>query len=150
MIFLGSFIGGRAVLMVHIVAQLLCDALHMNNAEQSYGRELYNLVEKAWKSQGLVCNSWCDAHPGLSGPTVSRWRSKGHAPQLDKIRLVADALGMGMLELLVAIGVVTDAEASGPTKTIKVWSFDEALCNDPTLTDPREKAIHQAVRKAFT
>lgn len=108
----------------------------MSRINEGHGQRLYALVKADWDAQGITRNAWCDMHPGLQGPTVSRWE-KGTSPGVDKLRLVAEALNMGMLELLVAIGVLSSDEAGGvvPAPRPDAPSVSVAIERDPSLSD---------------
>lgn len=108
--------------------------LMSNDDGSSYGPNLYAYLESYWRAHGTNQNAWCDAHPGIQAPTVSRWRT-GTEPRLAAFRAVADALGYPVLDVLVAAGVITEAEAGGHTATVATSpTVDVALKVDQSLT----------------
>lgn len=48
---------------------------------------------------------------GVKQSTISRWSSEGNVPSLKTMRLVAQALGISILEVLAAGGYITPEEA---------------------------------------
>lgn len=121
--------------------------LHMSNDDAAtYGPNLYAYLAEHWTALGTNQNAWCDAHPGIHAPTVSRWRT-GTEPRLPAFRQVADALGVSVVDVLVAAGVLRSDEVGGRVATAPVpASLDVALRTDPTLSDDLRKAVRDIVR----
>ncbi len=63
-----------------------------------------HLARRGWEVSDLA------ARAGLSPSVIHRWR-KGYRPNLDNARLVAKALGVPILEVLLAAGQLTPDEA---------------------------------------
>ena len=105
-----------------------------------WGPNLYAYLERYWRANGTNANAWTDAHPGIQGPTVSRWRT-GTVPSLQAMRAVADALAVSMCDVLTAAGVI-DAKEHGrkPVEPAEP-NIDAAIANDPTLTDLERRTL---------
>jgi transcriptional regulator with XRE-family HTH domain len=116
--------------------------------EVDHGAALYAYLSAYWRAHGTNQNAWCDAHPGIQAPTVSRW-ARGTEPSLSALRKVADALGISMLDILIAADVITEAELDRPAPAAPAApSFLDAVRLDPDLTD-REREIYPEMRAAF-
>lgn len=105
-----------------------------------YGPRLYAYLETHWRAQGTNANAWVNQHPGIQGPTVSRWRN-GSVPSLANMRAVADALGVSMLDVLTAAGVVDERDAKRAPATPAPPSIDAAIAGDPNLTDLQRRTL---------
>jgi hypothetical protein len=69
------------------------------------------------------------------------------------MRAVADALGVSMLDVLVAAGVVDPKDAKREATVPPPPSIDAAIANDPALTDLQRRTLRDildALRKVET
>jgi hypothetical protein len=107
--------------------------------ETTWGPNLYAYLERWWARQGTNANAWSYTH-GIQGPTVSRWQS-GTAPSLQAMRQVADALGVPLVDVLVAAGVIDKRELSRETVELSPCTVDAALVSDPSLTDLQRRTL---------
>lgn len=104
-----------------------------NNVDESeYGPRLYAYLEQHWRALGTNANQWTGLHPDLQGPTVSRWRT-GSVPKIAAMRAVADALGVSLVDVLVAAGVLDKREVGRDAAAPPAPTIDAAIANDPTL-----------------
>ncbi|HET8581732.1 MAG TPA: helix-turn-helix transcriptional regulator [Jatrophihabitans sp.] len=118
----------------------------MSNDTAQHGPALYAYLADYWRTNGTNQNAWCDQHPGIHAPTVSRWRN-GTEPRLSAFRAVADALGVSILDVLQAAGVITAAEAKGRTVAPHAApSLDVALERDETVPASARRAIAEMLR----
>lgn len=98
-----------------------------------WGPRLYAYLETHWQASGTNANAWADRNPGIQGPTLSRWRS-GTAPSLPAMIAVADALGVTLVDVLLACGVLAPADVDGRTATQPAApNIDVAIEHDPSL-----------------
>lgn len=105
----------------------------MTNVDESeYGPRLYAYLEQHWRALGTNANQWTGQHPELQGPTVSRWRT-GSVPKVAAMRAVADALGVSLVDVLVAAGVLDKREVGRDAATPPAPTIDAAIANDPSL-----------------
>lgn len=120
---------------------------HMSNDDAgSYGPNLYAYLAEHWRALGTNQNAWCDAHPGIHAPTVSRWRT-GTEPRLPAFRTIAEALGVPVVDVLVAAGVLQPDEVGGRTPAQPTTAtLDLALRTDPDLSVGLRKAVRDIVR----
>lgn len=113
----------------------------MGNDSTEYGPNLYRFLADYWRATGTNQNAWCDAHPGIHAPTVSRWRT-GTEPRVAAYRAVADALGRPILDILQIAGVITADEAKGRAVTpTTAPSIDDALRLDDTVPASVREAL---------
>lgn len=122
----------------------------MGNEREPAGRHgpaLYAYMSQYWEEHDTNQNAWCDAHPGIHAPTVSRW-ARGSEPKLAAFRQVADALGVPIVEVLIAAEVITPGEVGVTITSPCPALFLHAVATDPALTD-EERATYPAMRAAF-
>lgn len=113
----------------------------MSNTDPAeYGPRLYSYLERHWHALGTNANAWAGQHPAIQGPTVSRWKA-GSIPSLPAMRAVADALGVTMLDVLVASGVVDPKDAKRELREPPPPSIDAAIAKDPELTDLQRRTL---------
>lgn len=106
-----------------------------------WGPNLYAWLETYWRAHGTNANAWSDAHPGVSGATISRWKT-GTVPGLTAMRAVADALGMSLVDVLTVAGVIREGETGARhVPDPELPSIDLAIDTDPTLSDPARDAL---------
>lgn len=99
-----------------------------------WGPRLYEYLERHWKALGTNANAWTDANPGIQGPTVSRWRT-GTVPSLQAMRAVADALGVPMVDVMIAAGVIDRSELDRePAAAPPEPDIDAAIAGDRRLS----------------
>ena len=108
--------------------------------ESEWGPNLYRYLERHWRAQGTNANAWTYAHPGVQGPTVSRWQ-RGTIPSLPAMRAVADALEVPMADVLVAAGVMDKRELGREPATPPEPDIDAAIAGDPTLSDLARRTL---------
>lgn len=117
-----------------------------DETQQGYGPSLYAYLSEYWRAHDTNQNAWCDQHPGIQAPTVSRWRT-GTEPRLSALRDVADALGRPLLEILVAAGILTPEEAGGyVVPAPEVPSIDAAIKLDPNLSDLQRRTLRDILK----
>lgn len=105
-----------------------------------WGPNLYAYLERHWRAAGTNANAWTDKNPGIQGPTVSRWRT-GTAPSLLNMRAVADALGVPMVEVLAAAGVIDPKETGRKVDLPADPNIDAAIANDPSLSELQRRTL---------
>lgn len=106
----------------------------MTEPEQ-WGPNLYAWLDAYWRSHNTNANAWADAHPGIQGATLSRWRS-GTVPSLQAMRLVADAVDRPLVDVLTVAGAIRPGEAGDRPAPVtpEAPSIDVAIAQDPTLS----------------
>lgn len=107
---------------------------------------MYAFLQQEWDAMGIRPTAWC-RKVGMADATVLRWRD-GVEPDLRTLRRVAEALGRPLLDLLVAAGYVTSAEAGGYSVPIRSYSLLEAIELDRSISDGEREALRQ-VHDAF-
>lgn len=120
----------------------------MSNDPTEYGPRLYAYLEAFWRANNTTANAWCDQHPGIHGPTLHRWRN-GAEPKLSGCRAVADALGVSLVDLLLASGVIRKDETEGRDPVhFAPPSLDAALKHDESVS-PRLRGILRDMVKQY-
>lgn len=114
----------------------------MSKAAQpdEYGPRLHAYLEQHWHAEGTNANAWVNQHPAIQGPTVSRWKT-GSVPSLANMRAVADALGVPMIDVLIAAGVLDGDELNREPVAPATPSVDVAIEVDPNLTDLQRRTL---------
>lgn len=68
-----------------------------------------------WLDEQLAAREWGVSdlanHSGLNRSGIQRWKAGTHRPDIDNARILADAFGRPLLELLVAADYLTPEEA---------------------------------------
>lgn len=97
------------------------------------------LDDRGWDAAHLA------AEAGVTPSIVSRWMSGAHKPTADRVRAVADALNVSVMEAMIAADVITPEEAkvTAMTPDPKLLS-DQELLNELT----RRLTERQIVEKA--
>lgn len=104
----------------------------MTIASAGWGPRLAAYIETHLASDALTPNAWADRKPGISGADITRWR-QGTEPSLPKLVVVADALGVSLLDVLTASGVIGADELGREPVTPAVPSVDASLTHDPSI-----------------
>ena len=101
----------------------------------TWGPNLYRYLERHWVARNTNATAWADIHPGVRAPTLYRWGG-GTVPRLESLPPVAEALGVWMLDILFAAGVIDADEAKrAPVAAPPVPNIDIAIKYDPNLSD---------------
>jgi transcriptional regulator with XRE-family HTH domain len=97
----------------------------------------------------LDARSWSQAdlqrNTGIAQSLISRWLSGAVAPGLDSIRVLADAFGRPLLEVLVDCGLITKGEAR--QRTVMDLS---ALTNDQLIGELKSRLSTVDVSQRLT
>lgn len=115
----------------------------MTTDSREWGPRLYAYLEDYWREQGTNANAWTAQHPGVQGPTVSRWKVGAVVPSLQAMQAVADALGVTMLDVLIAAGVVDVGEVGRDAARAVVPDIDSAIAADPALADWQRRNLRE-------
>lgn len=90
-------------------------------------------LEGAMEAAGYRSNTRLAADAGIKQPVISRWLSGDVLPDMTNLRKLAGPLGVPMLELAVAAGHLTPAEAG-----VKLAPRAPVVERDPTVFSNEE------------
>jgi transcriptional regulator with XRE-family HTH domain len=93
---------------------------------------------------GYSGNSDLARASGVPDSVISRWRTSGTRPALDQLRRLTGPLQASMLELVVAAGHLSAAEASlrdVPSPDVRPRDVRQAVQLDPVLTDDLKEIL---------
>lgn len=114
-----------------------------------YGLNLTRYLEKVWDGLGTTRGAW-SRQAGLADSTVLRW-SQGVEPNMDNLRMVAEALNLKLTQVLLICGYITPGElktATVPPPPVRP-TVSEAIELDRTITT-QEKLALRAMHDLFT
>jgi len=109
-----------------------------------WGPRLYAYLERHWTAEGATANRWAYAH-GIQGASISRWKTGDVTPSLERMVDVAAALDVTVLDVLIAAGVVDEADAKRPASLPVPPSIDAAIAHDPDLSPELRRSLRDFV-----
>lgn len=112
-----------------------------NTDPAQWGPALYSYLEAHWRAAGTNANAWAGSHPGVEGPTLSRWKSGDATPTLPRMVTIADALGVPLLDVLIGAGIVDRRDVGRDAARPAAPSIDAAIEHDPGLTALQRRTL---------
>lgn len=85
----------------------------MTPDSREWGPRLYAYLEATWKDEGISLDAWARLE-GVQAPTLSRWRHGKVEPSLSSMIGLARLLGVPLIDLLIAAGVLEMGEQRCP------------------------------------
>ncbi len=102
-------------------------------------------LARRMRQLGFDANSELARATGVPDSAISRWRTSGTIPTIGQLRRLVTTLQAPLLELMVAAGHLTEAEAELREVTAPVReprSTSEAIDLDPELPDDLKHLLH--------
>lgn len=109
-----------------------------NDDAHTYGPALYAFLEGKWTAAGQTRNAYL-LQRGMNAATISRW-AEGMEPKLSVLRTIAEVTETPILEVLVAVGVLSADEAA---VEVLPPSLDAALQADPSISVLERRLLHE-------
>lgn len=109
-----------------------------------WGPRLAAYLTEHLRARGITVNRFADTTPGIAGSDVSRWRT-GTEPTIEKFRAVANGLNVSIVDVLLAVGVLTRDDIDREPAPIPVPDLDAAITADPRLTDWSRRHIRDII-----
>jgi transcriptional regulator with XRE-family HTH domain len=105
----------------------------MSNANMSYGPAMMRYVDGVLNARG-VSRPWLTKRVQFSESLFSRWAKGGTEKiDLDKVRQIADGLGVSAVELLTRAGFLTEDEAAGRIASHSLFAALDPETGDPAI-----------------
>ena len=103
-----------------------------------------SFLGRRMRESGLDTNRDLARASGVPESVISRWRNQGVTPSVEQLRRLREPLEITILELLVAAGYLTAAEAALPQPVIappRRGGVADAIAEDPALPEGLRRVL---------
>lgn len=106
-------------------------------ATRPYGPALVRWLDRETRARGYTSlGDWATANEGVTPTSVTRWR-QGQTPRPDMLRVVADLMGVGMVDILLAAEILLPSDIKGrKPPTTPVVTPQDAIRASTRISEP--------------